>query len=397
MTRAPEPRCDRIAMVDMAVAQGSPAGSCVRAIVTGLDWVSPLSVWTAQCDLPAAPAVEVHAVPAATRPVIARYVSFHARVARRLSSWLVGRKQPTLVQATQGQYVGAQIVYAHFCHGAYLRSMDWRHQWRSARFWARWATHAFNAWRERLAFEQAQVIVVPSRGLARELQSHYGLPSDRIEVLANPVDVARFARPADFDVAAARQQAGLPVDRIVLSFMALGDFERKGLGLVMQAMAQLPVAQRDALAVLVIGGQASEIAEFQARAQALGLGAQFVFVGLQKDVRPYLWQSDVFAFPSLYEIFSLAILQAAAAGLPVLVSAGLYGAEEFVEDGRNGWMPAREVAPIAEVLSRVVTQREALPAMGQAARASVMQYEASVFCRRWSDVYARFGVQTRVR
>lgn len=386
-----------LALVDMAVTQGSPAGSCVRTIVTGLEWVSPLTVWTDQCDVPAASGVGVHIVSAINRPVLGRYMIFHARVARRLSIWLGRQHRRVLVQATQGQFVGAQIVYAHFCHGAYLRNMAWRTQWRSLRFWARWCTHAFNAWRERLAFEQAQCIVVPSRGLQRELQAHYRIPAERIEVVANPVDVARFARPDDFDVPRARRQSGLPDESIVLSFMALGDFERKGLGLVLQAMADMAPTQRDVLAVLVIGGQPSEIAEFQARAHALGLRAQVVFVGMQKDVRPYLWQSDVFVFPSLYEIFSLAILQAAAAGLPVMVSEGLYGAEEFVVPGRNGWMPRRATPEIREVLTEIVRERARLPELGAEASASVMQYEQAAFCRRWSALYARFGVQTRVR
>lgn len=384
-----------LALVDMAVMQSSPAGSCVRTIVNGLAWRSPVEIWTAQCDLPDMASVTVHSVPAASRPVLLRYVTFHARVARRLSIWLK-RRSGAVVQATQGQFVGAEIVYAHFCHGAYLASLDWRAQWRSLRFWARWATHAFNAWRERLAFEVAQCVVVPSQGLKRELLAHYRLPASHIEVLANPVDVAKFARPDDFDVAAARRASGVPQGRIVLSFMALGDFERKGLGILMDAIAGLAPGERAKLSVLVIGGQPSEIAAFQARAQGLSLQDHFVFVGLHKDVRPYLWQSDMFAFPSLYEIFSLAILQAAAASLPVLVSQGLYGAEEFVRDGVNGWAPPREPGAVREVLRNVVAQTVDLAAMGREARQSVMPYEQAVFCRRWAALYARFGVHADV-
>ena len=58
---------------------------------------------------------------------------------------------------------------------------------------------------------------------------------------------------------------------------------------------------------------------------------------MQSDVRPYLWSSDVFVFPSLYETFSLVTYEAAASGLPIVVSQ-LYGVEDLLRDGDNGFL-----------------------------------------------------------
>ncbi len=382
-------------MVDMAVSATSPAGSCVRTILCGLPGHIPVSLFSAVWDAgAAAPSVAYHEVPAPQRPVAWRYMVFHTRVAWRLAGWLRGqRPSSVLVQATQGQWVGADIVYAHFCHGAYLPTLWQQAQWTGARFWMRVITHAFNAWRERLAFDRAQVIVAPSWGLKRELMSHYGIDASRIEVLANPVDIDRFTRPGGFDREAARANQRVKSDQILMAFMALGDFERKGLGLVLKGMAACTPEQRQRLALLVIGGHADEIESFTAQARALGLGDQVRFVGMQQDVRPYLWAADVFAFPSAYEIFSLAILQAAAAGLPVLVSQGLYGAEEFVEPGRNGWVAPRTVEGVTAALqdmSQLIPVR--LQALSEGARESVQQYSKETFVQRWLALYRRMGL-----
>jgi len=233
---------------------------------------------------------------------------------------------------------------------------------------------------------RARLIVVPSVGLARELAAEYPSNAAKVRVLANPVAIAHFHRPAAFDRAAQRAESGFDAAHLVLGFMALGDFERKGLGLLLGALAASAPAQRTVLRVLVIGGHASEIAAFEALAASLGVGVCVRFVGMQKDVRPHLWACDLFAFPSAYEIFSLAVMQAAAAGLPVLVCDGVYGSEEFVVDGHNGWSIARESAAVSAWLARVLAERDRLPRMSEAAVESIQCYDTRTFQARWTAV-----------
>jgi len=397
MSRAtPRRAAAGLVMIDMSVVPGSPAGSCVRTILCGVAQRVPVTLLSADWDHPPeAASVDFLPVAAPRRPVLWRYLMFHARVASKLASWLPARQQPLLIQATQGQWVGADICYAHFCHGAYVKTLWQERRWLDARFWSRMGTHLFNAWAERRAFAKAQVIVAPSQGLQRELMAHYGIDASRIEVLANPVDTGRFRRDAaGFDRGALRASHGLGADDIVLTFMALGDFERKGLGLLLQALSTLQGRSGvNRLKLLVIGGQAPEIARFQAVAEAQGVGHHVRFVGLQKDVRPFLWASDGYAFPSAYEIFSLAILQAAAAGLPVMVTQGLYGAEEFVRHGDNGWQVTRDAVAIAQALAEIAEGRWDLAAMGAAARASVAPYSVEAFVSRWIALYRRLGLE----
>lgn len=376
----------RIAIVDMAVATNSPAGSCVRAEVEGLARHFDVTVFSQRCDLPELPGLEVVHVPAPDRPVLLRYLAFHLGMPLHHALWRARGGCAALTQTTQGQLPGADIAYAHYCHAGYLRNQWHESSVRGLRRWARWCTHRLNAWSEARAFARARTIVVPSLGLRRELERQYPQHMGKVRVLANPVAVERFRRPPAFDRDTQRRDLGLHEHDIVFGFMALGDFARKGLGLLIEALGALPAHRRSAVRLLVIGGRQGEIAEFQALAMRQGVAGQLKFVGMQRDVTSFLWACDAFAFPSAYEIFSLAILQAAAAGLPVLVSKGLYGAEEFVEDGINGWLVERDAAALSRWFERAIDERDALPRMGEAALASVQPYDAETFRQRWSTL-----------
>jgi glycosyltransferase involved in cell wall biosynthesis len=160
-----------------------------------------------------------------------------------------------------------------------------------------------------------------------------------------------------------------------LSFCALGNFERKGLRLILEAMARIPDLD---VQLTVVGGTAGEIREYE----RLAPGNRIRFVGFQTDVTPYLMASDAFLFPSAYEVFPLVCLQAAAAGLPLLVTR-LYGVEEFMRDGETGWVIERTAESIAEAIAQAAVDRPRLRTMGREARKQVMPYSEAEFRRRW--------------
>src|SRR5206468_1173234 len=141
-------------------------------------------------------------------------------------------------------------------------------------------------------------IVVPSNGLARELQTESPRFASKLRVLANPVDIQRTKWPPDFERCAMRKAMNLGSDDIGLLFVALGHFERKGLPLILQAMTQLPANAK----LNVVGGETSQIEPYKKRASQLEIASRVRFHGMQRDVRPYLWASDLFLLPSVYEV-----------------------------------------------------------------------------------------------
>jgi glycosyltransferase involved in cell wall biosynthesis len=108
---------------------------------------------------------------------------------------------------------------------------------------------------------------------------------------------------------------------------------------------------------------------------------------MQKDVCPYLWAADALAHPSRHEVFPIATLQAAAAGLPLLVTP-LNGVEEFFREGENGLLLQRDVPSISDSLVRFAEiEPELRHWMGRRAQAAVQRYNISDFARNWSYFY----------
>ena len=289
------------------------------------------------------------------------------------------RRTPGIRISTEGAFPFCNICYAHFCHQFFLTHHR-KVLGGGLRRIARLVTHKWGAATERIAFRSARTIVVPSQGLARELQAAYpNLVERKIKVIPNPVDTDYFSRPAGFDREAILSNLQISPKAFVLSFCALGAFERKGLRFALEALA----AVRDwNVWLLVIGGSSGEIREFQRLARQLRVDSVVRFLGLQTDIRPFLWSSNAFVFPSEYEGFALASLQAAAAGLP-LITTSINGTEEFIVDGVNGWVVERTSASLAAAVKDSLLKPALTADMGIRAREDVQKYKEEHFQARW--------------
>jgi len=378
-----KPEKRKIVVFDFNITKTSPAGSCILQVISGLYEDYQFTVIAEAFENPAPDKISWIRVPLPAKPLFLRYLTFQwlAPIYYKLY-YLANQEAPWLVISTQGEFVNCNISYAHFGHRAYLNN-----QWRSSsvrglRRVVRWINHQFNAWTEAQAFTNAKTIVVPSKGLANELSQTYPQIKEKIITVPNPVDINKFARPEAFDNRATREQLGLIVDDVVMVFVALGDFERKGLNLLLEALANL---QNPNAKLLVVGGTQSVIEEYKQLQNKLGLSNRVVFAGFQTDVRPYLWSSDLFVLASIYEVFPLVALQAPAAGLPV-VATKLYGVEEFLQDGINGWLVEREVSALTQVLDQALSDKAKLAQMGAVARNLVSNYDLASFVTRWQFV-----------
>lgn len=374
-----------LVVFDHSVTRNSPAGSCILSELEGLRHHHDITLFSDQCDI--TDGVKWVRVPLPVRPVFLRYWIFQLLALTKYFMWRWGNPAPAFVQSTQGQFLWPDVCYAHFCHGAYLRNQWKLSSAKGLRRMARWMNHTYNAYTERRAFTCAKRIVVPSNGLAKELAAQYPKNAGKIAVIANPVDVLRLSRPPHFDRAKMRDSLGLRPNHLIFSFLALGDFARKGLDVVIGAIALLSERDRSRARVLIIGGQTTEIREYQDRVSRVRESENFHFVGFQKDPRPYLWASDVFLFPSGYETFSLAIHEAAAAGLPIIVTEGLYGAEEWIVDGENGWSVPRTREGVSNAIQAALEAGDKLALMSNKAYKSVEQFHPHAFIASWRTLY----------
>ena len=379
----------RIAIFDYKVIPTNPIGSCHRRLIQGLCHEHEFTVFAVEFDNPCPERVRFVRVPVPTRPLALLFVAYHlvAPLVYLLYRLRTGARFD-LVQMVESNLSFGDVSYAHFCHRAYLQ----RH-WKEAgakglRGWIRWLDHWLHALVEPWVFRRVRRIVVPSQGLKRELEEMYPFTRGKIHVISNPVDLERMTPPPDFDREAFRRERGCSPEDVVLVFVALGHFERKGLPLILEALKELGDAR---IKLWVVGGEPDLVRSWASRVREMGLEKQVSFFGMQQDVRPFLWGADTFVFPSLYEVFPLVSLEAAAAGLPLIVTP-LYGVEEFMRDGETGFVVERSVTGLVQGLRSFLSLAfEERKRMGYAAREAMSFYKVEIFAKNWGQFYADLG------
>ncbi|MFQ5577266.1 MAG: glycosyltransferase family 4 protein [Anaerolineae bacterium] len=227
---------------------------------------------------------------------------------------------------------------------------------------------------------RVDAFIAISREIEAELAAA-GVPPDRRVFIPSGVDTARFAPASPEAAGALRSRLGLP-DGPTLLFVGRLVPEKRVNQLIQIWPSVRAVHPRASLAILGTGEQ-----EAWLKAQA-GAGVQFM--GNIQDVAPYLQAADAFALPSSAEGLSNALLEAMAAGLPVIASR-VGGAPDLIDDGRSGRLvppddPASLAGAIIELLGNQARRRQ----MGALARQKVMQeYALPTVAQRLRTLYDR--------
>jgi UDP-glucose:(heptosyl)LPS alpha-1,3-glucosyltransferase len=277
------------------------------------------------------------------------------------------------------------IITAHFCEHAFAQQVGFSRASRTTlafRLNTWLAGHVARAC-ERWSYRPGRVrrVVSVGTGLAAEIRSAFPGVADAVVSIPNGVDHAALAPPDDGG-AVARARLGLPPDAPIALFMG-GDWWRKGLQHAIDAIASAPGWH------LIVAGAGRRPA-FEDRAQRAGAGDRVHFVGKLTDPRPALWAADALVLPSAYEAFSLTTLEAAAAGLVLLVPR-INGTEELVEDGVNGFFCERDGAAIAARLRALADDRRLLADVGAAARRSAAAYDWELVVDAYERLYERLA------
>jgi UDP-glucose:(heptosyl)LPS alpha-1,3-glucosyltransferase len=265
------------------------------------------------------------------------------------------------VTHSHGNIVGADVVTAHSCHRAGMRV----HRAKSLG-----VADELRLYLERKNYGERRFkkVVAVAEGVKRELMVEYNLSADDVVVIPNGVDLDRFnPRLRETKRDGIRRQLGLRADDCVLLFVA-NEFERKGLRALISA---LPILKNESVHLVVLGGNRQM--DYANKAIALGVMEYVHFCGEVSDIENYYAAADVFVLPTHYEAFSLATLEAAASGLPLVVTK-VNGTEELMEDGVNGLLVARDPDDIADKLRPLSADIVLRKRLGMNARASAERY-----------------------
>jgi glycosyltransferase involved in cell wall biosynthesis len=198
--------------------------------------------------------------------------------------------------------------------------------------------------------------------------------SDRTVVIPNAVDVAAAPR--------ARHERRPPRLITVGRLKSPKDFPT-----LLRAVAALPP---DAFDELLVVGDGPERAALALEVSSLGLDRRIRLLGERADVPVLLADADVFVLASRSEGLPLSVIEAMAAGLPVVASA-VGGLHELVVDGETGVLVGPgDPAALADSLGRLLADREARRRLGDAGRGRAeARFDLAPFRRAHLDLYRR--------
>jgi glycosyltransferase involved in cell wall biosynthesis len=216
-----------------------------------------------------------------------------------------------------------------------------------------------------------------SRQVATQLRERFGVRADKITQVPNAVALDRFPRAVS---PAAARPADPAVPHTVLTVARLDP--QKGLHDLVAAAALVPEAR-----VMVVG-EGPERPALETEIARLGRGARFHLLGFRSDVPDLLAASDLFVLPSLFEGLPLSILEAMAAGKPVVATA-IGGNDEAVVDGATGLLvPPGDPRALADAIRALLRDPERRRRLGEAGRRRAeAEFSAPEMVRRVAAVY----------
>ncbi len=218
---------------------------------------------------------------------------------------------------------------------------------------------------------QLDAVIVPSTAMRQRLES-YGVTAP-MHVLPTGIPMAQFAAG---NGPVFRLKHGIAVDRPMALFVGRVAHE-KNIGFLLEALVHARQTRPDIL--LVIAGEGPATADLQAQTVSLGLRDSVMFIGYldRKQALPDCYAAaDVFVFASRTETQGLVLLEAMAAGVPVIALSEM-GTTDILAPGRGAFSPPAIPQAFGEALAHFLNNPAAWRHLPQ---------EAPVYAREWSDV-----------
>jgi glycosyltransferase involved in cell wall biosynthesis len=227
-------------------------------------------------------------------------------------------------------------------------------------------------WALRLLYRRADLIVMQTAASLARLPPRQ---RRRAVVIPNPVQIPRKAEK--------RRTRSLiaGVGRLV---------DQKGFPDLISAFRE--VARLAPGARLAIWGEGPLHDRLQQQIAAEGLSSKAQLAGLSQSHRDWTGRADIFVLPSRYEGFPNVLLEAMAAGLPVIACDCDFGPRDLVRHEVNGLLvPAADRLALASAMMRMLNDPDFADQLGRAARSTALNYDSELIVAKWTGVFRHFG------
>ncbi len=207
------------------------------------------------------------------------------------------------------------------------------------------------------------------------------------QALAPGVDVARFATPDRLACRAViRGKYNIAETDFLLLFVGMS-FDVKGLDTIIAALAKAKALKPDKNIRLLVVGRGNKN-QYLKIAQSLGIADAVIFAGTQVEgLEQYYRAADAFIMLSKFDTFGMVVLEAMAAGIPVILSPNV-GAKDLVEEGINGFVipEYRDSDAAAERIVQLLDS-ERCATMGSSASQTASEHDWQRLAEKMGQLY----------
>jgi glycosyltransferase involved in cell wall biosynthesis len=237
--------------------------------------------------------------------------------------------------------------------------------------WKRAAVRCTMRWVDRVVVNSAHV-----RGYAI---AHEGAPPNRTLYIPNGVRWSAYQTPIRH--VALREKFGLGVERKLIGSVGRLTYQ-KGFDVLLDALALLPADDVDLLLI----GDGEDRGRLLRQAGKLNLADRVHLVGYRNDVPELLGALDLYVHPARFEGMSNALMEAMAAGCPI-VATSVDGNRELIVDGESGWLvPPDDALSLAKAISAALADPAERRRRGGAAQVWTASLSEEAMVAAWEQV-----------
>lgn len=344
----------RLVFIDDALTLGNPSSqSLFLALDNLLSSGISIEYWGAVMDSKYESRIKRRNIPRFNLPVVGSILNWFARNIVGGWYWYFDKeKAETIYLSTGGHFYFADLAWFHFYNRAWNDIQNkgvergpesplrqWLMQWGRFEDWV-------------ILKSPYLLKVLPvSDAIRDEIRKDY--PSREVMTLPNAVDLDRFDVTKREDYQRYRTEFGFK-NELVLLFVSQGHYTRKGFWLAIQALkAYREMEPSVPFKFVVLGGNEKQLLKLRRYLEREFVDwREFVeLVGWTSRVQDYMAASDAMFYPSYFEAFSLVEIEAAAMGLPMILTRH-HGSEMILKDGVNGYFCDHAIPSICEALEK---------------------------------------------
>jgi len=206
-------------------------------------------------------------------------------------------------------------------------------------------------------------------------------------VIHSGVDLHRFSE-GEKQRTKKRKELGVPPDSLVIGYVGWL-IPIKGVTYLVSAMAKVAEKYQKSLLVLVGKGDDTGEEEIKIKEQVerAGLTDKVLFLGWRPDVDEIMGCCDIFVLPSLNEGMGRVLVEAMAAGLPIVASR-VGGIPDLVKDGKNGLLvPPEDASALEKAISALLEDKAQRKRMGEAGKKMCRPYSTEAMVEQIDYLY----------